>query len=269
MFFLLFFLIMKRAYYLILLFCLLPKTSHAFDILGLQPVAPNGVFSTFSTDSLPRNRASFEVGFERSQDPDLDRFVLKGAYGFTDSIELDFTLPYVYDFLGSIDGLEDVAFGLKHRFYDEGKYGPSLAYILNASIPSGREEFTTHGQFGGGLVISKRVGPFEGHLNIFFEKPGTGTLRNEILFSGGLEFSAAHNFKLLGEFIAEKSHFSNHYDRLETRLGYRIKTTNFIDTTLGFGFGMDKRKPEVRILLSAAFTSLREKRNIKTIYEEE
>jgi hypothetical protein len=260
---------MKRACYLILLCLLLTGTSYAFDISGLQPVSPNSVFSTFSADSLPRQKISLEAGFERAERPDFYRFALKGAYGITDSMEFNFTIPYVYHLSDSIDGMEDIALGFKHRFYDEGKYGPSLAYVLSVSIPTGRDELSTNGRFGGGFIITKRVGPFKGHLNVFYEKPGTGSLQKELSFLGGIEFSASHNFKLLGEFIAQKSHFSNKYDRIEARFGYRIRTADFIYTTLGAGFDLKRRSPAIRILASVSFTFPREKREIKKFYEEE
>jgi hypothetical protein len=260
---------MKRAYFLVIVMLLFSRPSFAFDVSGLQPVAPNGIFSTFSAESLPRNKVSVETGFEKSKDPDFYRFSLKSAYGISDSIEFNITVPYIYNFNTTTDGMEDVAVGFKHRFYDEGKYGPSLAYVINASINNGREEFSTHGRYGIGFIVSKRVGPFKGHLNFFYEKPGTARLRDEIAFLGGIELSAAHNFKMLAELLVKKSHFSNQYDEVEARFGYRIKTTDFIYTTLGMGVDLKKRSPEYRILISITYTSPEEKKEIKKIIEEE
>ncbi|MDA8238903.1 MAG: hypothetical protein M0Z67_00890 [Nitrospiraceae bacterium] len=260
---------MKRAYFLLLAFLFMAGTSYGFDISGLQPVAPYGVFSTFSAESLPKSKAAFEVGFERSNDPDFYRFSARGAYGISDSIEFDITVPYVFNFADSVDGMEDIAFGFKHRFYNEGKYGPSLAYLLNVSINNGRDEFGTSGRFGAGLIISKRVGPFKGHMNFFYEKPGTGTLKDEITFLGGIEFSAAHNFKMLGEILARKSHFSNNYDQVEARFGYRFRTTDSIYTTLGVGTDLKRRSPELRILIAISYAPPEKKKEIKKIFEEE
>lgn len=264
---------MKRLYFFLLsilfLIFLISNKSYAFDIIGLQPIAPNGVFSTFSAESLPKNKSSFEIGAEKSREPDFYRFTLKGAYGISDTKEFNVMIPYVYNFLDSFDGLEDISIGFKHRFYDEGKYGPSLAYLINASIPTGRDELSSNGRFGIGFIVSKRVGPFKGHLNLFYEKLGTGRLKDEISLSGGIEFSAAHNFKLLGEILAKKSHYSNEYNQIETRFGYRIKTTDYIYTTIGAGFDFKNRSPEYRVMLSVSFTTPHEKKKIKKIYEEE
>jgi hypothetical protein len=244
-------------------------TSYGFDISGLQPVAPYGLFSTFSAESLPRGKVAFEAGFERSKEPDFYRFSARAAYGISDSAEFDITVPYDYHYASSVDGVEDIALGFKHRFYEEGKYGPSLAYLINASINNGRDEFSTQGRFGAGLIVSKRVGPFKGHFNVFYERPGTGALQDEITFLGGIEFSAAHNFKMLGEILARSSHFSNEYDQVEARFGYRFKTTDSIYTTFGAGIDLKRRSPEYRILISISYTPPEKKKEIRKIFEEE
>jgi Putative MetA-pathway of phenol degradation len=260
---------MKRACFLVLLVLVFSGRSYAFDVLGLQPVAPNGIFSTFSTDTVPKNKWAVEMGFEKTKKPTFARFDLGAAYGINNSLEFDISVPYIYHFSGSTDGLEDVALGFKHRFYDEGKYGPSLAYLINASVPSGRGEFSTRGRFGAGFIVSKRVGPFEGHLNFFYEKPGSGSLKDEISFLGGIEFSASHSFTVLSELIVRKSHESDEYNRLEPRFGYRLKTGDSFYTTLGIGGDFKRREPEVRVLVSVSYMPTREKKVIKKIFEEE
>ncbi|MEW6002410.1 MAG: hypothetical protein AB1638_07175 [Nitrospirota bacterium] len=245
------------------------KASYGFDISGLQPIAPYGVFSTFSADSLLKGKIAVSPGAEISKEPDFYRFLLKTAYGITNNIELEMTVPYIYNWANSVDGFEDVAFGLKHRFFEEGKYGPSIAYMLNASLPSGRDDFSTDGRFGAGLILSKRVGPVNGHVNLFYEKPGTGKLEDEISFVTGLDFAAAHNFKILAELLCKKSHFSKEIDQVEGRIGYRIKTTDIIYTTVGAGFDFKKRNPEYRIIFSISFVPPPKKKKIKKIYEEE
>jgi len=259
-----------RKYFLFLMLILLflCVDSYAFETTGLQPIGPYGVFSTFSAESLPKGKAAFSTGAEILIDPDIYRFVLKTAYGITDNVEFNMTVPYTLG-ADSVDGFEDIALGFKHRFFDEGKYGPSLAYVLNASIPSGRDELSTDGRFGIGLIISKRVGPVNGHLNLFYEKPGKGSLDDEVSFLAGLDFAAAHNFNILAELFCKTSHESGKIDSVEGRVGYRIKTTDFIYTTFGAGFDLKKRSPETRIMFSVTFLSPPKKEKIKKIYEEE
>jgi hypothetical protein len=260
---------MKRLFLFVLLILSTSEKLYAFDIYGIQPLAPNAVFSTFSAESLPKNKGSLEVAAERSRETDFYRFSLKAAYGISDKLEFNLTVPYVYHYLDEKNGLEDIAVGFKHRFYDEGKYGPSLAYLINASIPSGEEDFSTDGRVGIGLIISKRLGPFNGHLNLFYEKPGTSRLKDEISLSGGIEFAAAHNFKMLSEIIVKKSHYTHEYDLIEARFGYRIKTTDYIYTTIGAGADLKNRNPEYRLFMSVNVTSPYEKKKLRKIIEEE
>jgi hypothetical protein len=259
---------MKKTLLLLVILLLLCGNSYGFEIKGLQPVDPYGIFSTFSADSLPKGKAAFSAGTELSIDPDFYRFIFKTAYGLTDNIELNMTVPYVF---GSdyVDGFEDFALGYKHRFFDEGKYGPSLAYVLSASLPSGRNKLSTEGRYGLGFIISKRVGPVNGHLNLFYAKPGKGKLEEEISFLAGMDFAAAHNFKLLAELLVMKSHVSTKIDSIEGRFGYRIKTTDFIYTTLGAGFDFKNRNPETRVMFILTFLSPTEKKKIERIFEEE
>jgi hypothetical protein len=264
-----YFLTMKRYLLLFMLVLLsLCRNSYGFEITGIRPVDPYGVFSTFSAESLPKNKVAFSAGTEISIDPDFYKFLFKTAYGITDNTELNITVPYSFEG-DSAGGFEDVALGFKHRFFDEGKYGPSIAYILNASIPSGRDEFSTDGRYGIGLIVSKRVGPFNGHVNLFYEKPGNRKLNDEVSFLAGLDFAAAHNFKILTELYCRKSHESEKVDLVEGRIGYRVKTTEFIYTTFGVGVDLKNGNPQSRIMFSVAFLSPSKKKEIKKIYEEE
>ena len=207
------------------------------------------------------------MGGEISVSPDLYRLMVNTAYGLTDNMELHLTLPYEFG-SGTPDGFEDIALGFKHRFFEEGKYGPSLAYLLVASVPTGSERLTTDGRYGAGVIVGKRVGPVNGYMNFFYTKPGKEKLEDEVSFLTGLDFAAAHNFKLLAELYCRKSNFSKKFDTIEGRAGYRIKTTDFIYTTLGVGTDFKNRSPETRVMLTVTFLSPKEKK-IKKIYEEE
>ncbi len=211
---------------------------------------------------------SFSTDVEVSIEPNLTKFFLKGAYGITDAIQFSMNIPYV---LGSDspDGFEDIAFGVQHRFFDEGKYGPSVAYIVTASLPTGVDAFTTDGRFGVGLLLSKRVGPLNGHANLFFVTPGKGELDNEVAFFAGLDFAATHNFKILAELYSKTSYKTGKVESVEGRFGYRIKTTNSIYTTVGVGFDFKNRNPETRLMFSVTFVPPSKKEKVKRIYEEE
>jgi hypothetical protein len=258
----------KRFLLSILFFFCLCSISHSFEIKGLQPVDPYGVFSTFSAESLSKGKVAVAAAAEMSVDPDLYRFIFKTAYGLTDTMELNLTLPYING-TNTRDGFEDAAFGLKHRFFDEGKYGPSVAYILNVSVPSGTDEFGTDGRFGIGLVVSKRVGPVKGHVNFFYEKPGSNKPEEELSLLTGIDFAAAHNFNFLAELYVRKGHYSDKIDVVEGRVGYRLKTTESIYTTFGAGFDFKNRSPETRVIFTVTFLAPKEKKKVQKIYEEE
>lgn len=242
--------------------------AYGFDLKGLQPLAPYGVFSTFGADSLPKGKSGIAIGFERSRQPDYYRITNQFGHGITDTIEVDITIPYVMKWQDSTDGFEDMAVGIKHRFFDEGKYGPSVAYLISVSLHSGRDEFSTNGSIGGGLIVTKRVGPVTGHANLLYSRPGTGKFRDDITFAVGLDFSAAHNFKILAELYGKKS-YSGKVDRLEARFGYRILTAENLYTTIGAGFDFKNRNPEYRLLLSLSYLFPPERKMIKKIFEQE
>ena len=254
---------------LILLILSFPKSSSGFDATGLQPVSPYGVFSTFSAESPNKGKIALSADAEILFDPDFYRFLFKAAYGITDTIEFDVTIPYIYKWADKVDGFEDIAIGFKHRFVDENKYGPAVAYILNASIPSGRDEFSTEGSFGGGLIVSKRVGPVKGHFNVLYEKPGRASLDDEVILAAGIDFAAAHNMKLLAELYSKKGFDSKKFDSTELRVGYRVKASDMLYTTVGAAFDIETKDPQYRLLLSVSFLLPHEKKVIKKLYEEE
>jgi hypothetical protein len=92
-------------------------------------------------------------------------------------------IPYVDN---SESGLEDVAFYVKHRFLEKERW-PSLGYLVTATLASSTEEFSTDGSIGGGFVISQRVGPVQGHVNLLLFHPWDSDLDDEFQFLAGVE----------------------------------------------------------------------------------
>ena len=260
---------MKKLRLFPLCFLLLCGNAYGYDIKGLQPIAPNGVFSTFSAESTEKGKVAFGVEAEKSREPDYNRYTLKSAYGLTGKMEFLATLSYIADWRNVNSGYEDFALGLKHRFFNEGTYGPSVAYIINASASSGEHDFGTEGRLGAGLIVSKRVGPVTGHANILYEKAGSGKPQDEVDFAVGFDFSASHSFKILAEIYGRKYPYSDGLSQLEGRFGYRFITTDYLFTTIGAGFDLKNRAPEFRIMLSVGAILPAEKKVIKKIYEEE
>jgi len=239
-----------------------------YDVLSVQPVAPYGIFSTFSAESLKKGKAAIALGAGMAVDSDYYRFTGQIGYGITDRLELDVTVPYVLAWQESIDGFQDIPLSLKYRFLDEGKYLPSLALLVGGSLHTGRSEFSTAGSIGGGIIISKRIGPMTGHANLLYFRPGSGPLTEEITFAAGLDFAAANNFKILTELYGQKS-YSGSWNRLELRLGYRFLTAENLYTTVGAGTDFKNRNPEYRLFLSFSYLFPHERKEIKKIYEQE
>lgn len=248
----------------------LSLTDYAYgvDLKGIQPLAPDGVFSTFSASSLKQGVTASALGMEKSEHPGFYRLTAQFAYGLSDKLELIATVPFISEWQGSADGFEDMAVGVKYRFLDEGYYGPSIAYLITASFPTGMKSVSSEGSFGGGLIISKRVGPVKGHLNLFYARPGTPNLDDDITFAAGLDFSASHNFNILGELYGKKS-YSGSLDRLEFRFGYRVVAPENLITTVGVGFDVKKRSPEYRLLLTLTYMFPSDAKKINKIYESE
>lgn len=245
------------------------RFSYAGEVSGLQPVPPNGVFSIFSADTIKKTKTATSFSTEMVEEPDFYRFSLALAYGAGEDIELNLNVPYRYEWEGRVDGLEDTAFGFKHRFFKEGKYGPSVAYLLTASLISGKEDFSTDGHVGAGIAFSKRVGPVSGHANFIYTKPGDSDLEDDITFGAGFDFSAAHDFKLLGELYGKRSYYSSEIDKVEMRVGVRLSAGEYFFTTMGIGFDLKDSTPEYRLMLSLTMLYPEDKKTVKKAYEEE
>jgi hypothetical protein len=242
--------------------------SYAIDLKGLQPLPPYGVFSTFSAEGLGKGKFGLALGLERSRQPDYYRITNNFGYGITDNLEFDITIPFVAGWQDDTEGFEDISIGLKYRVIDEGRYGPSMAVLLASSLNTGKEQFSTDGSVSGGLIVSKRVGPFKGHINALYSRPINSKLDDEVTLAAGVDFAASHNFKLLSELYGKKT-YSGRLDHVEFRIGYRIMTAENLFTTLGIGYDIKNRSPEYRLLFSISYIFPRDKRGIKRIYEEE
>lgn len=245
-----------------------PLAGYAEDLSGLQPPPPFGVFSTMIANTPGKGKAAVAFSVEKAGSPNFYRLSTHLAQGISRNFELSLSIPYK-DVKDSTSGLEDISFGLKHMFYAGGRYGPSAAYVLSASLSSGVEGLTTDGRTGAGILLSKRLGPFSGHANAFYFKPGDADLEDEVKMTAGVDFSAAHNLSVLGEIYGRKSHNSEEFDQLEVRLGYRFLTDGDWVTMLGAGYDLKEKSPEYRVMASITLMFPRQEKFIKKVYEEE
>jgi len=223
--------------------------AHAIETKGLQPVQPNGVFSSFSAHTLSGGAFALGLDYEHAIDINYDRLTLKSGFGLTDEAEVLVTVPYVMDW-EERDGFEDTSFGFKHRVFSEEYYGPSVAYLLKGSIPSGRSLFSTDGSVGGGLIVSKKIGPFSSNLNMTYSEPFKKSLNEQIELIAGFTLSASHDFDIIAEFYALDPYDSKHFDTMEVKFGYRLRTTDYIRTVVGVGYDLLDRLPEFKVMIS-------------------
>jgi hypothetical protein len=254
------------AFLLLSCFFIVPEPSYGFDLKGYQPVQPEGIFSTFSAETHPGGTAALGLDLEQSVNPSFDRFTSTLTYAFTDDIEFGITAPYRFSTSNEY-GFEDLSFGFKQRLLDEETYFFTASYLLSASIPSAREQISTDGRMGGGLLFSKKLGPFRTHLNLLYFKPAADTLNGEYDAAVGTDISIAHNIDILAEAVFKKSHFSNQVDSIEGRIGYRYKPLDYLYTTLGVGADMQHRTPDLRAFISITFIYPGKEPNIRHIEE--
>ncbi len=257
----------KRAVLFILLLILMDADySAAFDTAGFQPVQPYGAFSTLSAYTIEKGKPGIMFSLERSIDPNFYRLSFNASYGLTAKTEILTTIPFIF-YYDDTGGIGDTNMGYKYNILSENRYGPSLSYLVGFSIP-GEETFSTRGRVGGALLVSKRVGPFKGHGNLFYFKSTSSSLEDEVELRLGLDLAAAHSFNILSELIVKKSHFSEHVDLVEGRMGYRVKVSTNSFAALGVGYDFKNRTPELRIFLSLSLFPL-DQVKVKRVYEEE
>ncbi len=253
--FLLFLVMNLRRFSIMTLFLLtaLSTSAFGFDVQGIQPVQPLGAISTMNAFTVGKENIGVMLGIEKSVDPNFYRLSLNAEYGLLKQVDLLASLPLVVGLSGS-EGMQDITIGLKHSIITEKRYGPSFSYIVDFSLP-GREELSIGGRVGGGLILTKRLGPFSGNLNLFYHIPFDSDYKKEIELRFGLDLAAVHNVNLLTEIIIKKSHFSVHIDQVEGRGGYRVKLSPDTYVTLGLGYDFKNREPELRFffLISTFF----------------
>ncbi len=114
----------------------------------------------------------------------------------------------------------------------------------------------------------KKIGPLKTHGNLVYFKPYKEGLKQTWNLNLGIELLISYNSKLLFEIIGRKSIDRNKIDLLEWRVGYRIKITDFSYSTVGMGFDIKNRNPDMRFMFSMSFLLPKDKTKIKKIEEQ-
>jgi hypothetical protein len=260
---------MKKLFILLLITIVFSSSASAFDRKGFSPTAPFGVFSTFSADSPNRNQVAIDLNFDFTREPAIKRLNLNLSYGLTDRVEIITNLPYNISYKNFFhdNGAEDLNFGFKHRFIDETTFLPAFAYMLYLSGNIGHEDFSTGGGIGAGFIVTKKIGPVKAHGNIIYFKPEKERLKETWNINLSSELKVSYNSNILFEIIGRKAINKNKIDLIEWRLGYRVRITDFSYTTVGVGFDIKNRTPDVRLLFGVSVLLPYEKKQLKRIVD--
>ena len=230
---------------------LFPALSSAVELNTVRPLAPYGVFSAWSAQSLEKGAVSFGLTVEGSKEPDFFRYTAGASYGIEEKIELTVNFPYFAGGNDAPDGLEDLGVAAKYRILEQGRYGPSAALLLLGYLPTGDDELTRDWALGAGVLVSKKLGPFMAHLNGLWTTPSKKELDAQWDLIGGLSFPLYHNMEVLAEFHMRDDHFADDIDLSEARVGYRLFNETFFGT-IGIGTDLKNRTPEYRVIFSIA-----------------
>ncbi|MEN2986606.1 MAG: hypothetical protein ABDH16_08140 [Thermodesulfovibrionaceae bacterium] len=262
---------MRKIINIFFIFVLFFSTSvYAFDRKGFSPTSPYSVFSTFSAETPKQNQLATDFSFEFATDPDIKRLNLNISYGLTNRLEVIANLPYNLSYQNSKNknGSEDLNLGFKHRLLDETRYLPAFAYLLYLSGDLGKEEFSTQGGFGGGIIVTKKLGPVTAHGNLIYFNPFKKGFKDTWSLNLSSELKVSYNSAVLFEIIGRKAIDKDKIELIEWRVGYRIKVTDISYTTVGVGFDIKNRSPDARFLFGVSVILPKEKRKLKKVVED-
>ncbi len=238
----------KAALSLSIFLCLLPSVAAAFDLDLVRPQSPYGGFFAYSAETIPKGDFAVGYSLERSQKPDFYRQVVGGAYGLGNRADLTLDAGFVNGYHGQ-GGFEDIGAAFKYRLLDEGRYAPAVAAMAFGYAPTGRDTVSWGGGVGGGVALTRTLGPLTANLDAIITNPGQSGLHNEFDFLGSLGFPIAHGATILSEFQVRKEAYSGRVDLSEVRFGYRIMSDKLY-SALGLGFGLKERHPQFRLIIS-------------------
>jgi opacity protein-like surface antigen len=241
----------KRILILLMIFCVMMTGGVAASTLEsyTSPV-PYRIVSILSSDTPERGEVAVGFSIEQSGSPDFYRYEVRVATGIWDNLELGINIPYLEDDHSSV---EEIMFGAKHRLFNESEHSFSGAYILSLSIPAKDDVHSNQTSAGGGLILSKKVGPLVGHFNLLYTEQFDVEYKDELRSGLGVEFSAARGLKILGEIYAMKYTGSNNDFYLsEARFAYRFEGSNSIYSMVGVGVGLNDDSSSYRIFASVS-----------------
>lgn len=217
----------------ILLFTL-SVSSLSFAQEGLTSVDVDDSFTALSAYPVGIGAGSVDLQLSKIISPDYWSLRMSISYGLFRTGELILNIPYAFDYAEE-EGFQDINFALKQVLFYEGRYNPSISIIGTYSV-DGKRNISTGGAVGGGVLITKKVGPFVGNLNLLYFHPHVDGLDDEYQIRIGGNVSVSHDFVTILDFLIKKSFYSNEIDHIEGRFGYSITLSSSVSGYGGFGY---------------------------------
>lgn len=242
-----------------------------------QPIGTTGVFSVFGAKTLKKGQIAIGVAadfataiyYDDDSHPDQKTLALQLGYGITEKFDIGLDLPFTWWYPDNAgfheQGLDDLSAGLRYRILDEKDVAPALAIVGAVIFPTGEEDkgLSTGGtDYETKLILSKRIGPVNSHLNVGYAWPSTKKydLQDGLTYGIGADFSASSSVLLLAELAGNKNRYTEAIhpgagkDPLELRGGLRIISDIGFITTLGVGVGLNDASPDYRMLAAIVYT---------------
>lgn len=257
-----------------------------------QPLGTTGVYSVFGAKTLKKGQIAIGLAADFAPDayydddshPDQKTMALQFGYGITENFDIGLDLPFTWWYPDNAgwheQGLDDLSIGLRYRLLDEKESMPGIAILGAVTFPTGDEDkgLSTGGtDFESKLIMSKRLGPVNTHLNIGYSWPGTKKydLQDGLTYGIGMDFSVSSQTQLLAELVGNKNRYTKDLhpkgdaDPLEIRAGVRIISDRGLITTLGVGVGLSNASPDYRALAVLTYTYPPEARRVIKVKEPE
>lgn len=265
-----------------------------------QPLGVTGVFSVFGAKTLKKGQIAVGVAldfaegigpYDDDHHPDQKTLALQLGYGLTERFDIGLDLPFtwwypdIFTWKGERvgfheQGLDDLSIGLRYRLLDEKEGAPAVALLGAAAFPTGDVD---KGLSSGGidldtkLILSKRLGPVNTHLNLGYFLPSTEKydLKSGLTYGLGMDFSASRQVLLLTELVGNQNIFPENFqpvadkDPLEIRLGLKFISDSGIIATFGGGLGLNDASPGYRVLAGITYTYPPEARKVIKVKEPE
>ncbi len=223
-----------------LLLCLLLigifSPSVLFAQEGVMPTDSDDSFTAISAYPVGLKAGSIDMQIDRPLKPSYWSWRLGLSYGLLSTTEFMVNVPYAFDY-DDQNGFQDITLALKQVLVYEKRYNPSVSLIVSHSF-EGKEGISTGGAYGGGVLVTKKLGPFVGNINFLYFHPVEKSFEDEYQVRIGGNISVSHDFRTIVDVLVKKSFYANEIDHVQTRIGYAVSLSPVVTGYGGFGYDL-------------------------------